>query len=825
MSIACNYDDAISQLQLAGLVLDKPLILDGRIQRWKAEGEDRERRGWTRLREWTSKAGNTYLVGNFGIWHGNSDGNTKIELPQHDNQKQKLSHEEISAIRAAQKEAARKLAEERNREAKQAASWAASVWNKCAPCVEHDYLTRKAIQPHGTRVLEDTKDIPLANLDESNHYRLHQAVGALVVPMHDELGNVCGIQFIYPRGHKRREKIQRDKEFWPSGMAMGGTFGVIGPVMRSGVLLVAEGFATAASLHEASGQSVAYTFSANNLAKAGKLLRKKNPRLRLLFCADDDYLTVGNPGVTAAVNATAEIELAAWIKPDFMLDGTDLREGKKLTDFNDLALLTGVPLMLANQVNTKLDELQWRDATVSVDALPQGGGEAGRRSAVSVMTLDDVVARFVPLDDGTGKFLFDTWTNKIAHRDQMITLLPAGMRGDDVKRHPVWSQRGAYYLDQVGFDPAGTDKNILCNLWGGWPTTPKPGKCTALLSLLEYLCTNEQNHREIYQWVLKWLAYPIQHPGAKMRTALVFHGPQGAGKNLFFESVMAIYGEYGRIIDQASIEDKFNDWASRKLFLIADEVVARAELFHIKNKLKHLITGDWIRINPKNVAAHDERNHVNMVFLSNEHQPVVLEKDDRRSFVIWTPEKLTQDFYADVRKELDAGGIAALHDFLLNLDLGDFSEHSKPPMTDAKRDLIDVSMGSTERFVQEWRSGDLGIPFCPCSSSDLYSAYTRWCKTEGVMRPRENQQFIGYVSKLPGWFKGHKDTYSDLHFSGKTTRRRMVLPSDDDLNAAALAGRKDFRKPEDVTQSEWLTECWLTFSEAISNQQSHGANA
>jgi len=249
MSIACNYDDAIAQIQIAGLILDKPLILDGRIQRWKVEGEDRERRGWTRLREWTSKSGHTYLVGNFGVWHGNNDGNTRIELPKQDGNRQKLSFDEVSAIRAAQKEAAKKLADERKLEAKQAASWAATVWNKCTPCTEHEYLSRKKIQAHGARLLTDTSEILLSGLDESNFYRLTQAIGALVIPMHDELGNVCGIQFIYPRGHKRREKIQRDKEFWPSGMAMGGTFGVIGPVMRAGVLLVTEGFATAASLH------------------------------------------------------------------------------------------------------------------------------------------------------------------------------------------------------------------------------------------------------------------------------------------------------------------------------------------------------------------------------------------------------------------------------------------------------------------------------------------------------------------------------------------------------------------------------------------------
>src|SRR3990167_9307175 len=104
----------------------------------------------------------------------------------------------------------------------------------------------------------------LTGIDDSNFFRLKSAAGALVVPMHDAKGVVQGLQFIYAKGHPRRAKIERDKEFWPSGMAMGGTFGLIGAVRRDGILLIAEGYATSASLHEATGQSVAYAFSANN---------------------------------------------------------------------------------------------------------------------------------------------------------------------------------------------------------------------------------------------------------------------------------------------------------------------------------------------------------------------------------------------------------------------------------------------------------------------------------------------------------------------------------------------------------------------------------
>jgi putative DNA primase/helicase len=800
-----NYDDIKSQLDCAGLILDKPLEYDARIQRWRVEGEDRERRGWTKLREWQSKAGHTYIVGCFGVWKGNDDGYTKLEMSKDD--AVVLTAEDKAAIKAAHKEAERKLAEARRAETKKAAQWASSVWAKCASCEEHDYLTLKQIKPHGLRILpDDIGDMTLTGIDDSNFFRLKSAAGALVVPMHDAKGTIQGLQFIYAKGHPRRVKIDRDKEFWPSGMAMGGTFGLIGPVRRDGIMLIAEGYATSASLHEATGQSIAYAFSANNLIKAGKELAKAYPLLRILFCADDDYLTDGNPGCTAAANSCAEIERSAWIKPDFLdEDGNDRRNGKKLTDFNDLYCNFAVPYALAEQVNAKLDELKWRDAKLRVGVQPQGGGESGveRLALKSMLTLDEAVDRFALVFGGKGT-MFDYQEHILVPKNDVLDILPEhGWR--DLR-----SIKKVVRMDEVGFDPSCTDKRILCNLWGGWPTVPKKGRCDILIELLEYLCSEEEHRREVFTWVLKWIAYPIQHHGAKMRTALVFHGPQGTGKNLFFEAVMAIYGEYGRIVDQAAIEDKFNDWASRKLIMIADEVVARQELYHVKNKLKSFVTGEWIRINPKNVAAHDEKNHVNLVFLSNESQPLVLEKDDRRYTVIHTPEKLDAEFYQQVRDELNAGGIAALHHHLLNLDLGDFDEHTKPPMTKAKEDLIEVSLDSVQRFLQEWQRGEIGgAPFIPCLGSHLYSTYKRWCDHCGERSPRSLPQFIGTIKNLSRWKAGQPVNTYKTQFTVETTSRKMVIPPDELLSTSCNVIEKDGK-----TQTVWLTECFFTFAKA-----------
>ena len=207
------------------------------------------------------------------------------------------------------------------------------------------------------------------------------------------------------------------------------------------------------------------------------------------------------------------------------------------------------------------------------------------------------------------------------------------------------------------------------------------------------------------------------------------------------------------------------------------------ELYHTKNKIKSLITGEWIRINPKNVGAYDERNHVNVVFQSNEDQPLVLERDDRRFTVIKTPEKLGQDFYDEVAAEIKAGGIAALHDYLLNYPLGDFQPHTKPPMTQAKADLIDMGKDSTERFFDDWVGKHLPLPVVTCKSEDFYDAYRYWAARNGIGKPAQANTLLSRSANRSGAMKARKRFYVDLN--GSTTTQAMLLyPPGADQGAA-----------------------------------------
>lgn len=819
-----NYDDVVTQLTLAGLILKDGLRTNtSRPVRCKVEG-DREPRGWYRLYELPLDSG-TLITGSYGVWRGNDNGATKIELPK--TERKALSAEQLEAIKKRQAEDRRRAESERQAEIDRAAQRAGRWWSQCLDHGTNAYLVKKGLPAgklYGARLSPD---------------------GNLVIPLQDTAGKVYGLQVIY-HDPKIKERKGRDKDYTPRGLEKKGRFFMMGsPAAGSGVVLVAEGFATAASLHEATGLPVAVAFDANNLLPVAEALAKHYSRLRpkFIFCADDDYLGTckhcngwtltekptcthcgephgkKNTGIECASLAAMALDGYALI-PQWPAARPTTHKGP--TDFNDLHVhpqggLSAVRAQVEALLPVIGASLRPSAAPPRLGADTTGGG--GDSNMPSVLSVQEAQNRYVFIYGGKGT-LFDCVDHSLVPKADVVDMLP---------EHGWRDLRGIKQvarLNQVGFDPAGTDANILCNLYGGWPTTPKAGDCERLLNLLEYLCSNEQNPRDLYQWVLKWLAYPIQHPGAKMRTALIFHGPQGTGKNLFFESIMSIYGDYGRIVDQVAVEDKFNDWASRKLFLIADEVVARQELYHVKNKLKQFVTGEWIRINPKNVAAHDEKNHVNVVFLSNEAQPLVLEKDDRRYCVVYCPPADRGDLYLEVRDCINAGGIAALHDYLLNLELGEFDEHTKPPKTIAKENLIDISLGSVERFVRDWLAGDTDHPVCPCGSDQLFRAYKRHCSLGGVAKPREAKDLIGYVRNLAGWEYGHRDRYDNCNFTGSTRRQRMIIPATQDIQRWMFAAKKTdnaFLPDPGTPKNKWHTVGYIEFEQSLATDEGWGS--
>ncbi len=216
-----------------------------------------------------------------------------------------LSTEEKAHLKAAA--AARKAAKdtEQERGYARAAHQAGYIWDKTVAVQNHSYLEKKGIQAHGVRITDR---------------------GDLAVPARDLTGNIHTLQFISPDGSKR----------FLSGGRKSGHFHIIGKPDRKDPLLLAEGYATAASIHQATRFPCIVCFDASNLQPVAKALRAQYPDKEIVICADNDHTREDNVGLEKARKA-AEAVGGHVIEPKLRGD----EKAKGLTDFNDLAMSRG----------------------------------------------------------------------------------------------------------------------------------------------------------------------------------------------------------------------------------------------------------------------------------------------------------------------------------------------------------------------------------------------------------------------------------------------------------------------------------------------------
>ena len=325
------------------------------------------------------------------------------------------------------------------------------------------------------------------------------------------------------------------------------------------------------------------------------------------------------------------------------------------------------------------------------------------------------------------------------------------------------------------FDPTQqADPETHVNIFLGWPLTPKANVdlVTPILALLESLCSAEDNADECVAWILRWLAFPLQNPGAKMQTALLMFGEkQGTGKSLFFQDVISpIFGEYGTVASQHQLESSFTAWRSRKLFVLFEEVLSRDDKYSHNGTLKYMVTGNSMSINQKNLPERTERNHMNAVFLSNEPQPIPIELEDRRFMVIEARAKKSQEFYDQVASAIARGAVEAFYHFLLNFPMGDFGAHTKPMMTLAKERVIEFGLNGWMSFHRAWKDGYLTAPYCSCLTEDLFIMYRRWCDKSGE-KALTLCKFSGLIAS-----REHKTKRNvAVGRKGKTTRMVFVI--------------------------------------------------
>lgn len=296
------------------------------------------------------------------------------------------------------------------------------------------------------------------------------------------------------------------------------------------------------------------------------------------------------------------------------------------------------------------------------------------------------------------------------------------------------SDRGKRHIraEQLVFAPSGVVADGEINTFQGFTCQPDPRDCPLIREHIRYLC---DGRADIIEWVTCWMAHQVQFPGKKLATSIVMHGGQGTGKSMLWECFGKIFSPYSGKINQTQLESDFTQWAAQRVFLLCEEVLAVKQRSRLKNVVKELITGGTISINAKYSIPYDEPCRMNLVFLSNELMPLLLESDDRRFCVIRRDCPADNDYYLTLAQEMDDNGPGRMLTWLRSIDLGEFHSHSKPPHTEAKAELQQVGRHSYEAFVSAWTAEEIdGLPSCAARAGDLYCAYGAWCRMTGTYR-------------------------------------------------------------------------------------------
>ena len=294
-----DISDLLAQMRAHGIDWANP-TLDGKIHRF-GKNKKQWAIGW---QNHTIK-GEIYIVAQYGDWSLGETFDFKTT--------RRYSKEEKSNIDRQIKDAQQQQRDEKEKLQKEAREYADKLWTGAgSDCADSDYLRRKGLR----------------GLCGARSY-MHHRGRTLLVPTRTIDGGLAGLQRIFPDGAKK---------FLP-GQEVRGTFFQIGDVRET--IYVCEGFATAATIHEATSEAVFCAFNSGNLSVVCSLLKAKYPDCAFVVCADNDLWTVKpdgtpwNPGREAG-EETARLCLGSLVLPVFQDTTT------KPTDFNDLMNLEGI---------------------------------------------------------------------------------------------------------------------------------------------------------------------------------------------------------------------------------------------------------------------------------------------------------------------------------------------------------------------------------------------------------------------------------------------------------------------------------------------------
>ncbi len=459
--------------------------------------------------------------------------------------------------------------EEQKQRRTDAAKLASEIWKSAtdASYPLHDYLARKQVASHGLR----TGSLP---------YYDKLIPNALFVPVMKG-SKIVSLQAIFDTSDN---PMGRSKTFLFGGEKKS-CFFKLGDVTKEPdeIVIICEGYATAASIFETTKYPVFMAFDSGNLIHVAERVRKNLTQSRIIIAADNDRKNDTNTGVIKANEAAKAFNCFVAI-PQFK-DMTDL----SLSDFNDLHDECGGDEVV-KQINAVFDikpveiieKKSVGDAINHYDYLPNTTGKDFK----PISTIENLIEILHRLNI-TARY-------NIIKKEQLITV-PG-------KKYTLDNQANATYAhiksECAKFKyPTGNLLDFLTNIADDnsfnpvceWiKSVPWDGKSR----LAEFYATITTKHEQIQlrnilikRWLISAIASAFSDNGAASAGVLVLQGAQDLGKSAWFNALtnqhgFTLDGFVLRCDDKDSVKQAISHWLVELAEL--DSTFKKSELAELK---------------------------------------------------------------------------------------------------------------------------------------------------------------------------------------------------------------------------------------------------
>ena len=296
--------------------------------------------------------------------------------------------------------------------------------------------------------------------------------------------------------------------------------------------------------------------------------------------------------------------------------------------------------------------------------------------------------RYATIGDLGGKCLIMSWVTSKADSDvkipsfQTFKAFHERFSNRYVQVEDKMRPLGAYWtswplrrsFDGIDLVPGGEPilhGNVM-NLWRGFAIEPAPGSWRLLREHIAFVLA--AGDRASAEYIIRYAAWAVQHPGERAEAALVFRGGKGSGKGTFANALRRIFGQHGlHVSHQKHLIGSFNAHMRNCLLLYADEAFWAGDK-QGEATLKAIITEPVMMIEQKGVDATQWLNRLHLIMTANAEWAVPASHDERRYavFDVLDTKINDQPYFDALHNEVRNGGLAAMLHDLLKMDLGNW---------------------------------------------------------------------------------------------------------------------------------------------------------